>query len=557
MKKYWDKIILAAIILAAATVRLYHFHDWLFFAMDQARDAMLVSKAYLEGISQLPLLGPRAAGTYLRLGPVFYYFQYAAAKIFRSVDPPVFAYPDLLFSVLSIPLLYFFLRLYFEKFTSLLATAVYAFGFVAVQYSRFAWNPNSVPFWILVCFYGLLRFSAEEGRKKYAWLAAAAAGLAVVSQLHFMAFLAVPIIMLLYLFVTKNFARVGWRGLGLAALVVAFFYVPMIFSEISTGGDNVRQFVFALSSKPQEQSFRANFVQNAVMHGKYYFLFLSSYVSRSFFPSVIAGLVLIAGGVAVAAANFFKETDGDRKNFLALVLIWPAVSFLVLIPFAFNDQPRFFFLEMAVPFVFFSLWVGEFLKMKKWRRAVYFLAAAAAIFLVGLNLEATSAWFRALATASRPQAVRGRVLEIKQTESLGFTLSQVEAVSDYLYGEWKKRGRKINISANMSYRVPVQYLLEKKDPPADYGIIGRKDRDRGALYFSIRLTDKKTRLISRRLEDKFDLSGEREFGALTVYELNLRDVQPAIKKQKKESDPDAPKKPKARRKERVLWENIF
>ena len=169
--KYWEYFILAAVIIIAVAIRLYHFHDWLYFAMDQARDAMLVREAYENGASQLPLLGPRAAGTFLRLGPIFYYFQYISAKIFHSTDPAVLAYPDFLFSVLGIPLFYFFLRNYFKKTISLLATAIYAFSFVAIQYGRFAWNPNSVPFWILLVFFALLKFSqAKSGSKNMSGL---------------------------------------------------------------------------------------------------------------------------------------------------------------------------------------------------------------------------------------------------------------------------------------------------------------------------------------------------------------------------------------------------
>src|SRR4030043_2138603 len=166
MKKHWYKIILAAIVLAAAAIRLWHFNDWLHFGMDQARDANLVSEAAQVGPSHLPLLGPRAGGTFVRLGPVFYYFQYVSAKIFHSVSPPVFAYPDLLFSVLTTPLFFLFLRHFFSKTTALLVAALYAFNFVMIQFSRFAWNPNSVPFWTLLTFFALLKSVDEKIKKK-------------------------------------------------------------------------------------------------------------------------------------------------------------------------------------------------------------------------------------------------------------------------------------------------------------------------------------------------------------------------------------------------------
>jgi len=108
-KKNWKMIAFAAVILAAIFLRAWHFHDWLFFKMDQARDALLIKQALGNGLGWLPLLGPKAGGTHLNLGPAFYYFQYISAFLFQSAHPAVLAYPDLLFSILSIPLFYFFL----------------------------------------------------------------------------------------------------------------------------------------------------------------------------------------------------------------------------------------------------------------------------------------------------------------------------------------------------------------------------------------------------------------------------------------------------------------
>ncbi len=557
LKKNWHYIVLAAITVLAAAVRLYHFSDWLFFAMDQARDGFIAADAAQNGIAHLPLLGPRAAGTFLRLGPIFYYFQFFTAKLTGSTDPTVFALPDLIFSILSIPLLFFFLRLYFSRVASLASTAIYAASFVAIQYSRFAWNPNSVPFWTLLCLYGLLRFSGAEGKERYKWIAVAAVGFSIATQMHFIVFAALPVIVLFYLFLSKGFARAGWRGFGLAAAIVLFFYLPMILSDMQTGGDNIRQFFFALHSKPQGQSLRASFIQNIYSHGKYYFFFLSSYVSRSYFPSVIAGIVLIAGGVLAAGKNYFSEKDAGRKNFLALVLVWAAISFLILTPFSLTSQPRFFFLAMALPFVFFAFWAEQFLSVKKWFRYSAVLVVAAAAFLVGLNLEATAAWYGGLKNNSAPVAVRGRVLEIKQSENLQFTLTDVRAVSDYLRQEGQTRGQKIFISGNMSYRVPIQYLLETADPPADYKIIGRSDMDRDVSYFSIRRANQKTPM-ARRIEDKFDVVGKKVFGSFAVYEMRLKEIQPEIKKKKVKTPEEqaAPKKPKAERTERVRWGDI-
>ena len=148
-------IVLAIFIIVAVAfaVRVYHFSDWLYFQGDQARDALLVTEAYGGGPGNLPLLGPRAGGTSTRLGPVFYYFQYISVLIFGNRSPAVFAFPDLFFSILTIPLLYLFLRKFFKSGWSILLTLLYSVSLYTVQYSRFAWNPNSLPFFNLLFFF--------------------------------------------------------------------------------------------------------------------------------------------------------------------------------------------------------------------------------------------------------------------------------------------------------------------------------------------------------------------------------------------------------------------
>ena len=310
--QYWDYLILMLIVILAAIVRIYNFHSWLYFAMDQARDAMLVHSAYGNGISSLPLLGPRAAGTFLRLGPAFYYFQYISAKIFGSTNPAVLAYPDVFFSILSIPLFFFFLRLHFKKLPSLLATAAFAFSFLAVEYSRFAWNPNSAPFWILLCLFGVLKFGREEKkRKKYLWAGLAAASLGIASQMHFLVFLALPVIVALYLAWSGNWRKLDWKNVLLALLVLVILYLPMILSEVKTGGDNAKQFVFALRNKSNnEYTLPDKFFQNIANHGNYYFMLLTSYMSRAGKFSMVAGIILVS---ATLLKMFFGLRDEKKK----------------------------------------------------------------------------------------------------------------------------------------------------------------------------------------------------------------------------------------------------
>src|SRR5450759_1909390 len=96
VKKNWVAVALFIIIAAAFFVRTYKFDDWLYFKMDQSRDALLIKNIVDNGPGYLPLLGARAGAVklkhgFLRLGPIFYYFQYASVMIFHSTEPYVLA----------------------------------------------------------------------------------------------------------------------------------------------------------------------------------------------------------------------------------------------------------------------------------------------------------------------------------------------------------------------------------------------------------------------------------------------------------------------------------
>ena len=83
-KKRYFYIAFLAVLFLGAFLRFYHFADWLHFELDQSRDAKVIDLAIKEGPGALPLLGPKAAGSFLRLGPAFYYFKYLSALAFGN-----------------------------------------------------------------------------------------------------------------------------------------------------------------------------------------------------------------------------------------------------------------------------------------------------------------------------------------------------------------------------------------------------------------------------------------------------------------------------------------
>ena len=146
--KHKSLLLLVGIILLGVFLRTYHFTDWLQFSPDQARDATLIENV-LRGTAPFPLTGPQAGNTQFNLGPLYYELEYVSAVLFGAT-PQAMAYPDVFFSLLAIPLLYLFLRKYFSVWIALALTSMMSVSLFIITSSRFASNPNAIPFFLML-----------------------------------------------------------------------------------------------------------------------------------------------------------------------------------------------------------------------------------------------------------------------------------------------------------------------------------------------------------------------------------------------------------------------
>lgn len=393
--------ILMLIVLVGIFFRAYHFHDWLSFKGDGFRDATMISNSYRVGIEALPLLGPRAAGTMLRLGPVFYYFQYAAVSAFDSMSAPVLAYPDLFFSILAIPLFYFFSRRYFSIFWSLALASMLAVSFLAIEYGRFAWNPNSTIFFVLAFSFAFLKiFDTPEDASRKRYIPALLAGvfLGVATQLHFSAFLGLPIIIALFLLWrfpdTKNAISLKVAACFLAGLFL--LYTPVLMSEYFKHGENSKRFISALSSKPSVHGATENISQIIRVFAKQNARITLGIVEPGKKMLLFSVLFLVMGFLA----NVFLlrgERDGSRQRFLQLTILTIMVYSILYIPLAFTvDRPRFFLPFMTIPYVYFGYIFLSLEKQFGGRRSIRALAILCISVVIASNVHSVSKWFTEL-----------------------------------------------------------------------------------------------------------------------------------------------------------------
>lgn len=554
MKIFHNKhlLFLFLIVAVGAFLRVYHFEDWLHYELDQARDFRIVDAAVEYGPGELPLQGPRAAGTFLRLGPLFYYMEYGSALVFGNT-PSGTAMIVMIMSVFSIPLFYLLARRFFSAEWSIGLTALFGASLFLVAYGRFAWNPNPVPFFMLAFSYALLRAVDHGERHKGLWLVIAAIALAFLTQMHFLALAAAPLIGAIFLLFARPHIAVRWWGIAIAAFL--FFQIPLIVNDVKTGGENVREFITAVrgNAAGENRTLVENIAKNVGEHATYYWLILSGHQDaelptveprgkglydiqcdrscRDGLPFGILSLVLFGLGIVSLIILSLKEREKHKKQFLLLVLLWFGIIFAAYVPLAHDLAPRFFLIVTPIVFFLPGFVFTLFFNSGSRQKIAW---GAIAVFLL-TNLIFTWQYFSELArTADDPTLViaRDRILK----EKTRMTRAQQEAIVDYMAEKYDANGFPIFMHGQAEFKRAFWERVEfrkipRSDIPDDLTPIYRQGN-----YFLVIRTQSDPSEYLQKYEPAFLVAEKMVFGTLTVYHFLQKPE--AITNEKKEIEID-------------------
>lgn len=427
-KYFW---ILLAIVLVGIFLRAYHFGAWAEFDSDQVRDAVLDGQV-IAGHAAWPLLGPtmrgsnNAAGKLFHVGPIYYWFQIVSGKLFGNY-PDKLAYPDLLFGISAVPLFYYFLKRYFAAGLSLGLTALLAVSFYAIQYSRFAWNPNSIPFFTLLFLLSFYELLAKRERVAWGWIVAAGIALGVGVQLHVVTLLlfgATAFFVFVYLLATSPKV---WGKVAMVILLALIINAGQLTSELKTGFANSKTLIYSslhlsASSGKKEgllgelgtdadcQTEANTYMLSAVGSNSCAFAYASIFNNtlkeieglkvkshhskKPNDPTVGAdlflGLFLSLFGYGLLFYRAWKETERERRIFLRLVVLYVGLAFLIMAS-VIGPQYAEFRYEIQVFFVPF-LFAGLLVELLRKKAPGYagLIAAAGMVFLAATNIWSLS-----------------------------------------------------------------------------------------------------------------------------------------------------------------------
>lgn len=518
-------------------LRTYHFSDWLHFELDQARDARVIDTALEGGATDLPLLGPKAGGTFLRLAPGFYYLEYLSALVFGGSPAGMAGFVAVL-SILAIPLFYLLLRRYFAQRLSLGLTLLFSASAYFVMYGRFAWNPNLLPFFVLLGFYALLRAVDHNEARKGLWFLVSVFSLILATHFHFLAFLALPVIFALFLIIRHpRFSLKVWLG----ALVIALaLYLPMVLNEKETGWLNTKEFFEAITSKSNksDHSLAEKAIRNVSEHALAGMVIATGNESGTFPAIVIGGeqesvgwacdsrcdkgkwygvaaVVIFGMSLFTLVWFFWKEGERKHRDFLWLSGIWFAVTFGLFLPLAYDIAPRFFLLSGPLFLILIGLLLQAVWKFFGERKIGRQIVGSIILLLAVSNLYSLNHRFDELSRAGTDaiDSAPDRILK----ERIRVTLAQQNAIVDFLEKRSVVTGYPVYMWSEPQHRRALKYLLEQRG--IENAVLGFDGIYREGIYYLILRAQSDLEDALKKYRASYTVGETIAFGTLVVIEL--------------------------------------
>lgn len=352
------------ICVLAFILRFYRFHEFVGYHQDQVRDLLFIKSHFDSGTPIL--LGPKTSVGNIFLPPFWYYLMAGVYLVSHAAWAP--ALLVVILSSLTTLIIFFLARHFFNTTTAIVSALLYAVSPLSIEYGRFAWNPNPVPFFAVLTFLALF-FYYEKRRVTFFYLALASALL--VFQLHYFQGFIIALVCGVF-FVLRPLKKAPDYIISL--LLVILFLSPFLYYELSHGFENIQT--------------ASSFLSHTGSQGKYFGI--NNFIKSLFidYPQFIAKVLFFsnkwAGRIMFVVLNLyilfkwyrsFQKKKFSNTVLLSLIYVVPYLALLIYRQWIID----YYVLVMIVPvIILFVIFLYDVLPKQ--------IAHASVFILVLLNL---------------------------------------------------------------------------------------------------------------------------------------------------------------------------
>ncbi len=314
-------------------------------------------------------LGPISSLGDFHFGPIYYYLAFPFVKI---LDFKLYslALTSAFFMLLCVIGSFVLIKDWFKnEILAFLTFASMAISIMTFQLTKYGSNPNFIPFFIVLFFYSLRKLIDEP--KNLMQTIILAVSFAVLTQLHAVTLLAIPIILVLT-YITTNLKRVPIRSIIVFLFVNLVLYYPYLHYEFTHHFSNTQALMhLSNGANGSWEMYYSHLIQ-------FVSFFINPILStHSFFDALDIGgtwftiLVAVVFGLApiVWIVNkrhrkyLFSEiihADAITKKLLWFWFLVPAIIFILPLGRTSNFQYYYFFILYPIvfgPFAYGLIWL--------------------------------------------------------------------------------------------------------------------------------------------------------------------------------------------------------
>jgi len=306
------------------------------------------------------LLGPPCVhgGWYF---PPAYHYLYLPLAALSGFRPYSLALTSVLFSLLSIALIFRTGRIWFGSRTAgYLAAGMLTISALDIQFAKYGSNPNALSFFGLLFFYQLEKFMAGRNRGIDAVVLGMA--FAVATQLHTVAFVSLPLVLLAGL-LFKKIKRLKPADILYFLLTVGLLYAPYVYAQLIRDFSDLAGLLGVAGGASAQGTFPNRFADALT-----FALALLVRYSQTFGDRLAGGLIwLPANAILVILA---WHLDSRRRlaerapkklssSVRSALVLWPAVPLAVLLcPIGGIDTLPIYYFTMLIPAGYLLLALG-------------------------------------------------------------------------------------------------------------------------------------------------------------------------------------------------------
>ncbi len=412
-----ELLILTSILLIALFLRTYKIREFIIFLGDEGRDALVVRRMIVD--YKFTLLGPTASVGGFYLGPIYYYFMIPFLWL-ANFDPVGPAVMVALLGTITVALVYWTSREWFDVRTAMITSMVYATAPGIILSSRSSWNPNIMPFFALLAVVSLYKAATKN---KLMWTFISGASIGVAIQSHYLGLILGPIIAVSAL---VSFEKRHWVKNTLTGIVGFFTGGSMYFAfEFRHNFPNIRSVLEFIgrggnTTGPRSINIVWLFIDMVKRMYEAAFITLDLSIRNWLVYLSITGLLLVL-------INRWKKKRKLSLGF-KLLLVWLVVGIFGIGSYKGQLYPHYFGFLLPVPVLILGVLLGQLVKKNSTKYVAYLLVG----LLLYLNLSTLPIWGRGSNLIDQTERVAEAIGEITDDEPFNFALIS-SGNSDHAY----------------------------------------------------------------------------------------------------------------------------